>query len=111
MVWIIAFLCLGLVGAAGYYQGPIRAGFSFFGLLFGTLLAGPLSPLTHRLLPLIGLRHPAWSIFAPQVLAFLVVLTVFKIAGQVVHQKVALHFKYKVDDKTLYRWTRCYGRL
>src|SRR5580658_3285892 len=102
MVWIIAFLCLGLVGAAGFYQGPVRAAFSFFGLLFGTILAGPLSPLTKRLLPLVGLHHPAWSIFAPQVLAFLIVLIIFKIAGQVVHQRVAFHFKYKVDDTTVY---------
>jgi hypothetical protein len=111
MVWMLAFLCLGLVGAAGYYQGPVRAAFSFFGLLFGSLLAGPLSPLTKRLLPLFGLRHPAWNIFAPQVLAFLVVLAIFKIAGQVVHQKIAVYFKYKVDDKTLYRWQRVYARL
>jgi hypothetical protein len=111
MVWIIAFLCLGLVGAAGFYQGPIRAAFTFFGLFFGTLLAGPLSPLTKRLLPLVGLHHPAWSIFVPQILGFLIVLIIFKIGGQVVHQKVAVFFKYKVDDKALYRWERIYSRL
>jgi len=111
MVWIIAFLCLGLVGAAGYYQGPVRAAFTFFGLLFGTFLAGPLSPLTKRLPPLVGLHHPAWNIFAPQVLAFLIVLVVFKIAGQVAHQRVAIFFKYKVNDQTLYRWQRVYCRL
>src|SRR5271155_1462911 len=111
MVWFILLLCLGLVGAAGYYQGPVRAGFAFCGLLFGTMLAGPLSPLTQRLLELVGLHHPAWNIFAPQVLAFLIVLTIFKIAGQVVHQKIAVYFKYKVDDKTLYRWQRVYARL
>ena len=111
MVWIIALLCLGVVGAAGYYQGPVRAAFSFFGLFFGTLLAGPLSPLTQRLLPLLGLHHPAWSIFAPQVLAFLIVLTIFKIAGQMVHQKIAVHFKYKVTEQLLYRWLRVYARL
>jgi hypothetical protein len=111
MVWIIAFLCLGLVGSAGYYQGPVRAAFTFFGLLFGTCLAGPLSPLTKRLLPLVGLHHPAWNIFAPQVLAFLIVLAIFKIGGQMVHQKIDLHFKYKVDDQSLYRWQRIYARL
>jgi hypothetical protein len=111
MVWIIAFLCLGVVGAAGYYQGPIRAAFAFFGLLFGTFLAGPLSPLTKRLLPLVGLHHPVWNIFAPQILAFLIVLIIFKIGGQVVHQRVAVFFKYKVDDQALYRWQRVYSRL
>jgi hypothetical protein len=111
MVWIIAFLCLGLVGASGYYQGPVRAAFAFFGLVFGTLLAGPLSPLTQRLLPLVGLHHPGWSIFVPQVLAFLIVLTIFKIAGQVVHRKVDVHFKYKVTEQLLYRWQRVYARV
>jgi hypothetical protein len=111
MVWIIAFLCLGVAGAAGYKQGPIRGAFTFFGLLFGTFLAGPLSPLTKRLLPLVGLHHPAWNIFAPQILAFLIVLIIFKIAGQVAHQKVAVFYKYKVDDQTMYAWQRVYSRL
>jgi hypothetical protein len=102
---------LGLVGAVGYYSGPVRAAFTLFGLFFGTLLAGPLSPLTQRLLSVCGLHHPAWNIFAPQVLGFLIVLTIFKIAGQVVHRKIAVYFKYKVDDKTLYRWQRVYSRL
>jgi hypothetical protein len=77
----------------------------------GTLLAGPLSPLTQRLLPLVGLHHPAWSVFVPQVLGFLIVLAIFKIAGQAVHQKIAVHFKYRVDEKTNIRWQRIYGRL
>jgi len=111
MVWIIAFLCLGLAGAAGYYQGPVRAAFSFLGLVFGVALAVPLSPLTSRLLPLLGLHHQAWQTFAPQVLAFLIVLTIFKICGHVAHRKIAVFFKYKVDDKTLYRWQRVYSRL
>jgi hypothetical protein len=111
MVWIIAFLCLGLVGATGYYQGPVRAAFSFFGLLFGALLAAPLSPLTARLLPLLGLHHPMWGTFAPQVLGFLIVLIIFKICGHAVHRKIAVYFKYKVDDKALYRWRRLYSRL
>jgi len=111
MVWIIALLCLGLTGAAGFYQGPVRAAFTFFGLLFGTFLAGPLSPLTRRLLPLLGLHHPVWYIFLPQALAFLIVLIIFKIGAQVVHQKIAVYFKYKVDDTALYRWQRVYSRL
>jgi len=111
MVWLLVFLCLGLAGGAGCRHGPIRAAFTFFGLLFGVFLAGPLSPLTQRLLALAGLHHPAWNIFAPRVLAFLIVLAVFKIAGQVVHQKAAHHFRYKVDDETHYRWQRVYSRL
>ncbi|HZM04998.1 MAG TPA: hypothetical protein VFC44_18510 [Candidatus Saccharimonadales bacterium] len=111
MVWLIALLCLGVVGATGYHQGPIRAAFSLFGLLFGALLAGPLSPLTKHLLPIFGLAHPIWQIFVPQAIAFIMVLIIFKIAGQVVHSKLSLHFKYKADEKRLISWHRLYARL
>ena len=43
MVWIIALLCMGLVGLAGCRRGPICAVFSLLGLLFGLLLARPLT--------------------------------------------------------------------
>jgi len=111
MVWFIALLCLGLAGAAGYNRGPVRAAFSFFGLVVGAVLSGPLSPLTKHLLPLVGLKHPVWGIFVPQAMAFLVVLLIFKIAGQVLHEKIAVYFKYKADEKKLIAWTRLYARL
>jgi hypothetical protein len=111
MVWLIAFACLGLVGITGYYSGPIRAGFSLIGLLFGAVLAGPLSPLTKHLLPLLGLTHPIWQLFVPQALAFRGVLIIFIIAGGVVHRKLSFHFKYKADEKKLIAWERLYSRL
>lgn len=111
MVWIIVLLCLAIVGASGYYQGPVRGAFTFLGLVFGAALAGPLSPLTKHLLPVVGLTHPVWQIFLPQAIAFVLVLIVFKIAGQVLHQRVAVHFKYKVDEKKLLAWQRMYARL
>lgn len=111
MVWLIAFLCLGIVGVLGFYTGPIRGSFSLVGLLFGAILAGPLSPLTKHLLPILGLAHPIWQLFIPQALAFLIVVLVFVIAGSVVHRKLSLHFKYKADDKKLIAWNRLYSRL
>jgi hypothetical protein len=111
MIWIIAFLCLGIVGLAGYFQGPVRAAFSLIGLVLGMALAGPLSPLTRHLLPLFGLHHPMWDAFMPQVLGFLLVLILFKIAGQIVHQKIAVFYKYQKDESRFYRWRRMYSRL
>ena len=99
------------MGVTGYYSGPIRAAFSLLGLFFGIVLAGPLSPLTRHLLPLLGLQHPLWQLFVPQALAFLIVLIIFMIAGGVAHRKVSLHFKYKVDEKQLVMWERLYSRL
>src|SRR3954454_18514750 len=78
MLWIIALLCLGIVGALGYYQGPIRVACSLLGLIFGSLLAVPLSPLTKKIMPIFGLHHPAWDLFVPALIAFLIVLIAFK---------------------------------
>jgi hypothetical protein len=111
MVWLIAFVCMGLVGLAGYFSGPIRAGFSLIGLFFGAILAGPLSPLTRHLLPVFGLVHPIWQLFVPQALAFLLVVVIFIIAGGIVHRKINLHFKYKVDDRKLISFERMFSRL
>jgi hypothetical protein len=111
MVWLIAFLCLGLAGVMGYYSGPVRAGFSLIGMFFGLVLAGPLSPLTRHLLPLLGLAHPIWQLFVPQALAFLIVVIIFMIAGGVAHRKLYFHFKYKVDEKHFLSWERLYSRL
>ncbi len=111
MISIIAFLCLGIVGLAGYYQGPVRVAFSLVGLVFGMALAGPLSPLTRHLLPLFGLHHPVFQLFVPNVIAFLLVLILFKIAGNVVHRKIAVFYKYQKDERLFFRWQRLYSRL
>jgi hypothetical protein len=111
MVWLIAVGCLALLGSIGYYRGPVRMLFSLFGLLFGMALAGPLSPLTKPLLPLLGLHHPMWALFVPQAIAFVVVVIIFMIAGGVVNHKVLVHFKYKEDDARYFIWHRLFGRL
>ena len=81
MVWIIALLCMGLTGLAGYRRGAICAVFSLLGVLAGLLLAGPLSPLASRLLPALGFQNPLWQFFIPAAIAFLAILGIFKIAG------------------------------
>ena len=111
MVWIIALLCMGLVGLAGSRRGPICAAFSLLGLLFGLLLARPLSPLAGHLLPILGLHHPLWQLFMPGVIAFLSVLILFKIVGGVLHGKMTRYFKYQKDERLYFRWERFYNRL
>lgn len=110
MLWIIALLCLAIVGAIGYYQGPIRAACSLLGLVFGSLLAVPLSPLTKKITPIFGLHHPVWDLFVPALIAFLIILIAFKILGHVLHRKLNIFYKYKKDDKAYYRWQRMYSR-
>jgi hypothetical protein len=111
MVWIFALLCMGLAGLAGSRRGPVCAAFSLLGLWAGLLLAGPLSPLAGRLLPVLGLQHPLWQLFMPGVIVFILVLSIFKIAGNAVYQKMTLHYKYKEDDPLFFRWERLCSRL
>jgi uncharacterized membrane protein required for colicin V production len=111
MVWILALLCLGLVGLAGYHRGPIRAAFSLLGLLAGVWLAQPLSPLASHLLPVLGFHDPIWQLFLPGVIAFLGVLVIFKIVGNVFHQKITVHFQHQMEQYHFFRWERLYHRL
>jgi len=41
IAWIVAVLIVGVVALVGYYQGALRAAFSFIGLLLGAMLAMP----------------------------------------------------------------------
>ncbi len=111
MIWIVALLCLGFSGLVGFYQGPIRGGFSLLGLVFGSFLASPLSRVIKPLLTAVGVKHPIWSQVLPLVIAFIAVVIVFKIIGSMVHQKVMFSHKYGEDDARFYRWERVFQRL
>lgn len=114
MVWILALVCMGLAGLAGSRRGATCAAFSLLGLLAGLCLAGPLSPLAAHLLPVLGFEQPLWQLFVPGIIAFLGVVIIFKIAGNIVHQKLNLYFKYKkykTDENLFLRWERLYNRL
>lgn len=63
------------------------------------------------LLPFLGLHHPLWQFFVPIAIAFLAVLAIFKIVGNVLHQKITIHFKYQKDEHLFFRWERLYNRL
>ena len=41
----------------------------------------------------------------------MLVVVIFIIAGQVLHQKIAFFFKYKADDTTRISWERMYSRV
>lgn len=98
ILWIFALLMLGLVGMVGYYQGAIRAGFSFVGLIIAAALAVPLGHLVSPILKLLGLHHPITLGFVGPLVAFLIVLTVFKAVGFSVHRKVDGYYKYQDSD-------------
>src|SRR5438552_18098048 len=89
---------LALLGMVGFYQGAVRAGFSFVGLIISAALAVPLGHLISPILKLVGVKHPIWLGFLGPLVAFLIVLTIFKSVGFAIHRKVDGYFKYQDSD-------------
>ena len=110
-IWLLAVLLLAALAALGFRQGVIRVLLSFLGIVIGGLLAGPLGHLIKPLLSAAGVKHPVWIAVLPAAIGFLIVLTIFKIAGFVLNKKVELHFKYKSGDLQLAMWGRLNRRL
>src|SRR5436190_1599238 len=97
-VWIIALILLACTGIVGYYQGAIRAAFSFVGLLVAALFATPLGSILKSMLPIFGLKNPFYIEFLSPILGFLIILIIFKVAALAVHKKVEGWYKYKAND-------------
>ncbi len=111
ILWLIALVTLACVSLVGYYQGAVRAAFSFLGLFAAALLAGPLGSLLHSLLPIFGLKNPLLIAYLAPVIGFLVVLTAFKCAAFAVHKKVEGWYKYKANETQRLLWERLNTRL
>jgi hypothetical protein len=111
ILWIIALALLGCVGLVGYYQGALRAAFSFVGLLLAALLASPLGSLLESVVPILGLRNPVVIAFVAPLLAFILILVIFKCGGLALHKKVDTWYKYKASDTQRLLWERMNSRL
>ena len=111
MLWLLALVLLASLAGIGYRQGAIRVAFSFVGILFGALLAGPLAKPVKPLLVALGLKTPALAWLLAPVVAFLVISIIFKVAGYMVHQKVDVYFKYHAGDLRLALWERLSQRV
>ncbi len=110
IIWLTAFVLLGIGAFGGYVQGAIRAASSIVGLFIASLLALPLSGIFRPILHLIGLENPfALDALSP-VAAFLVVLILVKVGGQAIHQKVEYFFKYKKESRFPH-WERLNKRV
>jgi hypothetical protein len=111
LIWLLAIVVFGLVGALGYYQGAIRLLVSLAGLLVAALLAFPLAPMTKFLVPLIGIKTVFWSWALPPLVNFCVLYLVGIGVAFFAHHKVALHYKYRTEDMVRLRWERLNERL
>jgi len=110
-IWILTLLLLGCVAGVGSRQGAVRAGASFFGILFGGLLAVPLGHLIKPLFSVAGLKDPLllWSL--PPLVMFAILLTAFKVGGMVVHKKIDVYYRYKTGELRFALWERINMRL
>src|SRR3990172_7810043 len=110
-IWILALILFASLVGLGYRQGAIRVAASLIGILLGALLAAPLAKLVKPVLSAVGIKNPTWLWLLAPVVAFLIVLVLFKIVGSVVHQKVEVYYKYKAGDLRYAMWQRIVMRL
>ena len=110
-IWILTLVMVASTIGLGYRQGVIRALISFLGILFATLLAVPLGRLIQPVLPHVGVPNPAVASLVAPIVAFPVVLIVFKVVGGWLHHKSEMHSKYKTSDLDHSIWTRLNHRL
>src|SRR5450755_3985142 len=94
-IWILALVLMAASIALGHKLGAINAAFTFVGIIFGALLASPVGGIFKHLLPHIGVsdQTTVWAI--SPIVAFLVVVVLFKMAGFAVHRNVEVYYKHK----------------
>lgn len=110
-IWLLTLLLLAALAGLGYRQGAIRVAFSLLGIVLGGLLALPLAGAIKPLLALCGVKNPLLLALIPPCIVFLVVLTIFKVAGLIVHKKAEVYYKYHSGDLRLVLWERLNHRL
>lgn len=110
-IWLLAVLLLAALAGLGLRQGVIRVLVSFFGIVFGALLARPIGHLLKPLLVMAGLKHPVALEFLPAAIGFVIILGIFKIAGYTLYHKVEMHFKHRASDTQQIMWERLNHRL
>jgi hypothetical protein len=110
-IWILALLLLAAGAGMGLRQGAIRVAISFVGIIFSALLAWPMSGLIRPLLPHIGFHNRVVVWLLPPLLVFVILLSLFKSLGLLVHHKVNVYYKYKTDDIQRLLWERLNQRL
>jgi hypothetical protein len=111
IIWLIALVVMACVGIVGFYQGALRAAFSFVGLLMAAILASPLGSLLKPIVSILGIKNPVTLSFIAPVLAFVVILVIFKVAALGVHKKVEAWYKYKSSDTQRMLWERMNARV
>jgi uncharacterized membrane protein required for colicin V production len=110
-IWILAFLLLAAGAGMGHRQGAIRAAISFGGIILSALLAWPLSGLIRPLLRHTGFHNPFLIQMVAPVVVFIILLSLCKSLGLLVHNKADVFYRYKATDTQQILWERINRRL
>ncbi len=110
-IWILALLLIGCLAGIGYQQGAIRVAVSFVGIIVAALLAGPLAKLVKPIVTGVGVANPVLVWVLPPFVAFILILTVFKVGGYALHHKVEVYYRYKAGDLRFALWERLIAHL
>ena len=110
-IWILAIVLLAAGAGLGFRQGAIRAAISFAGIVLAILFAGILGNELKPLYSKAGIQNPTLTWLLAPLIAFMVILILFKVIGFFVHRKVYLFYKYKAGDLRLALWERINSRL
>jgi hypothetical protein len=110
-IWILALLLLAAGAAMGHRQGAIRVAVSFIGIIFSALLAWPLSGIVRAVLPHVGFHNPLTIWLLPPLLTFLILLSIFKSFGLLIHHKADVFYKYKAFEIQRLMWERLNKRV
>jgi uncharacterized membrane protein required for colicin V production len=111
IAWILAVLIVAIVALVGYYQGGIRAAFSFIGLLIAVSVAQPLGNVLSPMIAAMGLKQPVALNFLGPIVAFLIVLTIFKAIAFAVNKQIETYYKYKDSETKRLMFERLNTRL
>jgi hypothetical protein len=110
-IWILALLLFACLAGIGYQQGAIRVAISFIGIIGAALLAGPLARLAKPAVSAVGVANPVLLWLLPPLIVFLIVLSLVKALGLLVHRKVNVHYRHQAGDLRLALWERLNSRL
>ncbi|HEY1663143.1 MAG TPA: CvpA family protein [Verrucomicrobiae bacterium] len=109
-IWVLALILWLFCALLGHKQGAIRAAISFVGIIISALLAWPLSGLVARVWQFV-FPHPIAIWILSPIVAFLVLLIIFKWVGFEVHRRVRISYQYARDELRMVLWRRVNQRV
>ncbi|HMP82556.1 MAG TPA: CvpA family protein [Verrucomicrobiota bacterium] len=109
-IWILALVLLASLAGIGYRQGAIRVAFSLIAIPIAAFSAPALAKFVVPALKVLGVSHPLLQWLIAPVIVFIVILSIFKVAGFAVFRKVDVFFRYKAGDLQFALWERLNSR-